>query len=144
MSVFFSKNLKFLRKKKGLTQEDLESGLELGKTIIHNYEKGLNSPSLETLCRIATFFEVSIDSLLLVDMSEKGTQHKGEKAVLSTIHANNGVLNTNTIIHQHSEGEWLAMEQELAANKQRVIDLLQTIAAQQKTIEILEKTQTEH
>ena len=144
MSVFFSKNLRFLRKSNGLRQEDLESELELGKNLISNYENSLSSPSLFTLCRIAAFFEVSLDSLLLVDMSEKGTQHKGEKGVLSTIHANNGVLNTNTIIHQHSEGEWLAMEQELASNRQRVSDLLQTIAAQQKTIEILEKTKTEH
>lgn len=79
MSVFFSKNLRFLRKSNGLRQEDLESELELGKNLISNYENSLSSPSLFTLCRIAAFFEVSLDSLLLVDMSEKGTQHKGEK-----------------------------------------------------------------
>lgn len=48
----------------GLTQIHLGKMLGYGSTAIANYESGRNEPSLNDLCRIADYLEVSTDYLL--------------------------------------------------------------------------------
>lgn len=60
----FSVILKELREKNGYTQEELGSLLNLSKNAISHYENSTNSPSLETVERIADIFDVSIDYLI--------------------------------------------------------------------------------
>ena len=55
---------KELREKKGFTQEQLASILNLSKNAISHYEKNINAPSIETLQRLADVFDVSIDYLI--------------------------------------------------------------------------------
>lgn len=57
-------NLKYLRKKHGLTQKAL--GEIIGKTpsLITTYENNTSTPSLDMIEKIATHFDVTIDSLL--------------------------------------------------------------------------------
>ncbi len=60
----FSSRLKALRKKRNINQAVLAKMLGYGYTAIANYESGRNEPSLGDLCRIADFFDVSVDYLL--------------------------------------------------------------------------------
>lgn len=60
----FEERLKQLRKKKGITQEELGKILGVGKSTICQYERGTRKPDIEMLKRIAQFFGVSIDYLL--------------------------------------------------------------------------------
>jgi len=61
----FSKNLKQLRAKKGIRQSDLVPYLHCSPGAISGYENGLYEPSLDTLIRLADFYGVSVDSLLI-------------------------------------------------------------------------------
>jgi transcriptional regulator with XRE-family HTH domain len=72
MSTFFASNLSFLRKKKGLTQIEVATALGLKRNTFSNYETTHSEPDLGTLEKIASFFDISIDELLSVDLS-KGT-----------------------------------------------------------------------
>lgn len=65
MSVkeIFSLRLYELRKEKGLTQEMLGKEVGAAKQTVNNWEKAANIPQLDVLCKIADFFEVSIDYL---------------------------------------------------------------------------------
>lgn len=56
-------NLKFLRKKKSLTQETLAHALGISRSKLAGYELNINPP-LETVLSISDFFGVSIDVLL--------------------------------------------------------------------------------
>ena len=56
--------LKIYRKERGLTQTQVADAVGLGRQAYAYYEKGEREPSTETLCRLADFFEVSIDELL--------------------------------------------------------------------------------
>ena len=58
------KNLRKLRKERGITQEKLAAVLHYGYTAITNYESGRNEPCLDDLIRIADYFDVSLDTLL--------------------------------------------------------------------------------
>lgn len=56
--------LKELREQKGITQEKLANELGLTRSVISMYEINASEPDLETLCKIAAYFYVSVDYLL--------------------------------------------------------------------------------
>jgi len=64
LNVSFSNRLKELRKKFGVSQDDVAKYLEVGRTTIANYESGFTMPSVEALNRLASYFGVSIDYML--------------------------------------------------------------------------------
>lgn len=53
-----------LREKRGLTQTELGNLISVGKTTISNYETNYSSPDVETIKKIADYFNVSTDYLL--------------------------------------------------------------------------------
>ena len=60
----FNEKLQELRKKKGLTQEELAKSLYVSRTAISKWESGRGYPSIESLKAIAAFFSVTVDELL--------------------------------------------------------------------------------
>ena len=61
----FSKNLKNLRKKRNVTQNELATYLCLSRSTITGYETKSHQPDFATLEKLATYFEVSIDYLIM-------------------------------------------------------------------------------
>jgi transcriptional regulator with XRE-family HTH domain len=68
---YFQSNLKYLRKSKGLTQEQLANKVGVTRPIIGSYEEGRAEPKLSTLQNISHFFKLSIDNLLENNLSKK-------------------------------------------------------------------------
>ena len=60
----FAKRLRELRKDKNVSQKKLSNYLGYGYTAIANYESGRNEPSFDTLCKIAGYFDVTVDYLI--------------------------------------------------------------------------------
>lgn len=63
-----SSNLKFLRKKKSLTQEALAEALGISRSKLAGYELNINPP-IETLVKISDYLRVSLDILVKEDLS---------------------------------------------------------------------------
>ena len=61
-------SIKFLRKKQGWTQAELANALDITESAVGNYELGIREPGFETVIKIARFFSVTIDDLLLKKM----------------------------------------------------------------------------
>lgn len=61
----FGEMLKELRVNKNLTQQEVSEVLETDRSCIANYERGKRVPPLESLVKIARFFDVSLDYLVL-------------------------------------------------------------------------------
>lgn len=53
-----------LRKQQNLSQDELAKKVGVSRTIIGNYERDTNTPSIEVLLKIAKAFNVSIDFLV--------------------------------------------------------------------------------
>ena len=60
----FNEKLQELRKRKGLTQEELAEVLFVSRTAVSKWESGRGYPSIDSLKVVASFFCVSIDELL--------------------------------------------------------------------------------
>jgi len=71
---YISKNLKYLRKQHGLTQEQMADKLEIKRPSIGAYEEGRADPPLNVLSKLAGIFHMSIDMLLHKDLVENNLQ----------------------------------------------------------------------
>ena len=81
--MFIGEKIRQLRKDRGITQEVLANHLGVKNAAISKYEKGIVSPSWETIVKIATLFNISTNELIAgVDMWNNPTQM--ENTVWST------------------------------------------------------------
>ena len=60
----FQDNLKALRKRKGITQEELATRLNVVRQTVSKWEKGLSVPDSELLIKLAEILEVPVSRLL--------------------------------------------------------------------------------
>lgn len=56
--------IKYLRRKKKLTQSQLAKELNVTAQAVSKWEKGLSNPDIETIIKISEFFGVTTDYLL--------------------------------------------------------------------------------
>lgn len=61
---FPMKNLAKIRKQTGRTQRNLSIVLGFSQELISKYERGLSNPSIQSLKRMASFFNCSVDYLI--------------------------------------------------------------------------------
>lgn len=66
-----SSNLKYLRKKKGLTQQQFADALTIKRASVGAYEEDRAEPKYELLKKIADFFELTMDELIDQVIDEK-------------------------------------------------------------------------
>ena len=60
----FGNRLKMLREADSIPQWKLAQILKIDRTTVTNYETGKRMPNVELLCKIADYFDVSVDYLL--------------------------------------------------------------------------------
>ena len=79
MNIYFSENIKRLRKERDLTQEALADFLGVSFQAVSKWERGESYPDIEMLPEIAVHFGVSVDELLGVNRAQN------EQEILSII-----------------------------------------------------------
>jgi transcriptional regulator with XRE-family HTH domain len=67
--MYFTSNLKLLRKRRGKTQDDLANALGMKRSTLSGYENNIAEPGIDALVKISEYFRVSIDTLLKIDLS---------------------------------------------------------------------------
>lgn len=67
----FGDKLKELRKSKNLTQEDIGDFCGVGKATISNWENNLTDPPIETITKLANYFDVTPNYLLNFTQDEE-------------------------------------------------------------------------
>lgn len=65
---FLSKNIKFLRQKNGLTQEELAKIVEKSRVLISQWESDDREITTEDIIKLSDFFNVPMDSLVGKDL----------------------------------------------------------------------------
>jgi len=90
---FISENIKYLRKKKQLTQDELALKIGVKRSMIGSYEESRAIPKLSLLQALAHYFEISLNDLLDKDLRSTNTNKEQSEVdlqgnnlrVLSTI-----------------------------------------------------------
>lgn len=67
--MYFSNNIKLLRKRRGRTQDEIAYALNMKRPTLSGYENQVAQPSVEVLIAFADYYGVSIDTLIRVDLS---------------------------------------------------------------------------
>ena len=64
-----SRNLKYLRKKKGATQQQIAASTGITRSALADYENEKSEPKANTLIKLSKHFGVTIDDLITTDIS---------------------------------------------------------------------------
>jgi len=74
---FIGSNIKFLRKQKNLTQEELSKKIGMNRSMIGSYEEDRAKPKLSSIQLLSHFFKVGVDDLVNKDISKRtGSKNK--------------------------------------------------------------------
>lgn len=119
--MVFCEKLQALRKRKGLTQEELAEVLFVPRTAISKWESGRGYPSNDSLKAVSKFFGITIDELLsgdeLLSIAEEDARQKSWR-VRDLVY---GLLDCSVVMFcflpffgQRAEGAvWAALSQTL-------------------------------
>ena len=83
---YAGKNLRYLRKLRGWTQEEFANKLEVKRSLIGAYEEERAEPKLEVLETLCNIFKLSLDELILKDLTAaKGTSFMEQRRKLKMV-----------------------------------------------------------
>ena len=67
--MIVGKNLKALRKYKGMSQDQIAQALSMNRSTYSGYENGVALPNIENLISFSEYFKISVDDLVKKDFS---------------------------------------------------------------------------
>ena len=76
--MYFASNIKFLRKRRGRTQDDVASALQMKRPTLSCYENGVAQPGIEALVAFSGYFNISLDTMLKIDLTRLSESQLGE------------------------------------------------------------------
>jgi transcriptional regulator with XRE-family HTH domain len=68
IDMYFSSNIKFLRKRLNLTQDEVADDLQMKRPTLSGYENNVSLPTIKALVAFSNYFHVSIDTLIKIDL----------------------------------------------------------------------------
>ena len=85
-------NLKYLRKLRGWTQEEFANKLRIKRSLIGAYEEERADPRLDVLEIIADMFKLSLDELLLKDLSNTSGNYMAKRRQQKMMSADRNII----------------------------------------------------
>lgn len=105
---YLASNLRFLRKQKSITQNDLADQLDVQRTMISAYEDGRSEPKLSTLQKLSEIFEVGLEELMEHDIETKGRRAMQKRGItILTIATNEADKENITLVGQKASAGYL-------------------------------------
>ena len=85
-------NLKYLRKLRGWTQEEFANKLGIKRSLIGAYEEERADPRIDILEIVSEIFKLTLDELLLKDVSNTGSSYLAKRRQQKMMSANRNVI----------------------------------------------------
>lgn len=83
MTNFFSKNLKYLRKKKNIDQQVMAEDLGIAQSTLSCWENGLRSPDLDTITKISKYLNI-YDDFITKDLTLENINENDNSTLTQT------------------------------------------------------------
>lgn len=80
-----NKNLKYLRKLRGWTQEEFAQKLRIKRSLLGAYEEERADPRIDVLEVVADMFKLTLDDLLRKDVSENKTNYVAKRRAMKMV-----------------------------------------------------------
>lgn len=68
--MYFSKNIKFLRKRRNRTQDEVAFALKMKRSTLSGYENGVAEPGITALTALSRYFGIAVDTLIKIDLEQ--------------------------------------------------------------------------
>lgn len=105
---YLASNLRFLRKQKSITQNELADQLDVQRTMISAYEDGRSEPKLATLTKLCEILEVGIEELLEHDIETNGRKALQKRGInILTIATDDSDKENITLVGQKASAGYL-------------------------------------
>jgi len=105
---YLASNLRFLRKQKNITQNDLADQLDVQRTMISAYEDGRSEPKLSTLQKLGDILEVGVEELLDHDIEKLGRKAIQKRGInILTIATDDSDRENITLVGQKASAGYL-------------------------------------
>ena len=112
MSLPIGENIRKLRLKRGITQEQLAAHLQLSYQAVSKWETGVTTPDIALLPRLAAYFEVTVDSLFEPQMTAYRNGAERLLAVYESTHADVDYERAEQAFHKlKMQGKWTDEDQ---------------------------------
>jgi transcriptional regulator with XRE-family HTH domain len=85
------KNLKYLRKLRGWTQEEFATKIKIKRSLLGAYEEERAEPRIEVLELVGSIFKLSLDELLLKDLSDTKGSYLAKRRAQKMTSASNEI-----------------------------------------------------
>ncbi|WP_159517340.1 XRE family transcriptional regulator [Sunxiuqinia indica] len=82
---YLAQNIKYLRRAKKWTQQQLADKLLVKRALIGSYEEGRATPKIQVIQQLAALMELSVDDLLGIDLEKQKPVPKSSLQVLSVV-----------------------------------------------------------
>ncbi len=76
---FAGKNLKYLRKQRGWTQDDLANNLDIKRSLVGAYEEERAEPRLEVAEKMCQIFKITLEDFFLKQLAEESTNYLAQR-----------------------------------------------------------------
>ena len=120
-NIQLANNLRYLRKKNGLRQEDVGNMLNISRQAYSNYENCTRTPDLDTLLRLCDLYKVSLNELVLEDVKNSLYSAGSISETLSTYHIGIDKNTGNKIYLSGDETELLMNYRTLSEENRKII-----------------------
>ncbi len=122
--MYFSSNIKLLRKRRGCTQNDLASSLNMKQSTLSDYENNVAQPGLQALIAFSEYLNISIDTLIRVNMTELSEHELSqvERGYDVDISGSNLKKPTSNVSDENKDNIELVNEKAKAGHKSGFVD----------------------
>lgn len=105
-------NLKLLRKRKKVSQEEIANDLGLTRSSYSGYENGVAEPSLDTLIKFSEYFDISLDKMIKTNLARISEEEwdKLDRGISADIEGKNLRILATTVNEDNIENIELVSE----------------------------------
>ncbi len=100
MSNFFSKNLKYLREKRNLSQNKLADMINVNQTTIARWEDDNRTPNLDNAIDVSKALNIPLPDLIGKDLKLNDTIDPPVNEIYKQLLKNKGLMDENEIINE--------------------------------------------
>ena len=121
----FALNIQILRKSNGFKQSDFEI-IKIKRTTWNNYESGKSEPDIDTILRIANFFGVDLETLLVKDLSKNEHLVSKIDMLKKPVASAENELNSDVAMEEKIQYENAKNMQQIIDTQKQLIESLNT------------------